>query len=175
MAKTKRCIDKRLVPAKVIGIILFVFSIVSFSSGIFGGLMNILITPDTNIFYDQKTFFSDPMHWVFRHFTLILISISFYCIPLFFSARALYRFKEWGRIVCIIMIFIIIFFITLYGYAFYSADFAPLPFRMFSLIITLFYILVLCVPIYFLMRRKTKEGIANYNKQLLEKASLLTD
>jgi len=166
MTTTTTRLDKRLRPAKVIGIILFVLSIVSFASNIGGGLFTMVLWPDLKHVFEQNTVFSGPMDWVFNHFTVLAFSFSLFWIPLFFSSRALYRFKEWGRIMCIVMLILLIFIIGGYAYAFFSVRFAPLPFRLISVMIFIVYAAALCVPIYFLLRRSTREGIRDYNQHL---------
>lgn len=157
-------LDKRLRPAKTIGIILFVISIVYFATGIMGGLMTLLMFPDTDMLFGSTSFFSNPMDWMFKHFSTLFFSFAVFCIPLFFASKALFRFKEWGRIVCIMLLFFVILFVLATGYVFVMVRYAPLPFRLIGVMSFLFCIGALCVPIYFLMRRSTKEGIRDYYK-----------
>jgi len=162
---TTLCLDKRLRPAKVIGIILFVISIVYFASGMMAGLMTLLMFPNTTIAFGRSPFFSNPMDWMFKNITTVFFSLSIFCVPLFFASRALFRFKEWGRKVCIALLFVAILFVIGYGYVFASVSFAPLLFRLIVLMFIMVYVGAVGVPIYFLMRRSTKEGIRDHNEQ----------
>ena len=157
-------LDKRLRPAKIIGIILFVISIAYFSMGIMGGLLTVFTYTDQDLGFGSTSFFSNPSYWIYKHFASLDFAISIFCIPLFFASRALFKYKEWGRIVCITLLFFVILFVLATGYVFVMVRYAPLPFRLIGVMSILFCIGALCVPIYFLMRSSTKEGIRDYNK-----------
>jgi hypothetical protein len=155
-------IDKRLRPAKVIGIILFILSIVSFGGNIMGGLFSLII-PYTQVF-EHGPVFSENIDWIFRHYTLCAFSFSIIWIPLFFGARALYKFKEWGRVVCIIMLFVLMCVMVCMAYLFAGIQHFPPPFVIMFPMIFIVYVIVLIVPVYFLIRRSTKEGIKDYQQ-----------
>lgn len=158
-------LDKRLRPAKIIGIILFVLSIVGFSSNLGGGLMSIVLMPFFRQTFEHGLVFSDQIDWVFRHYTILALSFSLLWIPLFFSARALYRFKEWGRVVSIIMLFLMMVLVAIMAYLFTTISLAPVIMRVFWVGAFFVYIAVLVVAVFFLSRLSVKEGISEYNLQ----------
>lgn len=168
-------LDKRLYAAKIIGIILFIASILIFSANIIAGLMSLFIFPQFSDMESSRPFFSIYVNWMFKHYTVLAFSNSVIAIPLFFSARALYKFKEWGRVVCIIMLFLMM--ILLIIMAIFSFSIYEVPF-IFRLGMAVSYILcdaVLIFGVYFLMRRNTREGISDYNKTKTDKTESAPD
>jgi hypothetical protein len=165
---TPKRLDKRLRPAKVIGIILFILSIVGFAGNVVGGLMSLMF----NNVFEHGPVFSDAMDWIFRHYSVLAFSFSIFWIPLFFSARALYRFKEWGRIVSILMLFLLMIFVAGMAYAFSNISFAPIIMRIFWIFAFSIYVAVLGVAVYFLARQSTREGIRDFKQGLLERQEL---
>ncbi len=171
MTTPSKHLDKRLRPAKVIGIILFILSIVGFASNIGGGLMSLLLTSLTDADFGSAPhgeFASNSMDWMFSNFTVLAFSFSLFWIPLFFSARALYRFKEWGRIMSILMLFLLMIVVAAMAYAFSYISFAPIPMRILFVLVFSVYIAVLAVAVYFLTRKSTREGMREQKQQLLE-------
>jgi hypothetical protein len=162
---TKTRLDKRLRPAKIIGIILFILSIVGFAGNVAGGLMSIVLMPLFNQAFEQGPVFSDTIDWIFKHYTVCALSFSVIWIPLFFSARALYRFKEWGRIVSIIMLFLLMIVIAIIAYTFTTISIVPMIMRVFWVFAFAIYVAVLVVAVYFLARQNTRDGIRDFNKQ----------
>lgn len=162
MSPSKK-LDKRLYAAKILGIILFVMSILLFCINISAGLMSLFFMPQFNDMEAGRPLFSVYINWMFSHYTVLAFSGSVICIPLFFAARALYKFKEWGRVGCIIMLFLMMFILVLMACFSYTTYEVPFFFTLGTTISNIFYIAVLIVGVYFLMRRSTREGIRDYN------------
>lgn len=175
--------DKRLYAAKIIGIILFIASIFIFSANTIAGLMSLYIFPQFNDMESSATFFSIYLNWMFKHYTVLAFSISVIAIPLFFSARALFKFKEWGRVACIIMIFLIMILLIIMTIFSFTVSEVPFVFRLKMAVSYILCDAVLIFGVYFLMRRNTREGISDYNKAKADmpetvpdiKAQMMTD
>jgi MFS family permease len=165
----KKKLDKRLYAAKIIGIILLVTSIIGFSSNIIAALMSMFMFPEmdqiSHIHHANKNFPIIPefIGWIFSHYTVLSLSFSIIWIPMFFGARALNKFKEWGRKVCVIYLILMAIFMQSMGFLFFSVNEIPAFMTFFMVIVYGLYAATFLVGAYFLMRRSTREGIRDHN------------
>jgi hypothetical protein len=159
----KKKLDKRLYAAKVIGIILFAMSILLFCTYIIAGLMSIFIVSHFNEMEANRPLLSESFNWLFRHYPVLSFSISLIWVPFFFSSLALYKFKEWGRVVSVIMLFFMILILVIVSCLMLTVKDGPFIFMVLIVISYTFYIAALAVGAYFLMRRSTREGIRDHN------------
>ena len=168
-------LDKRLYAAKIIGIILFITSILTFCANVIAGLMSLFIFPQFNDMQSGSPLFSIYLNWMFRHYTVLVFSNSLICIPLFFSARALFKFKEWGRVACIIMMFVIMILLIIMAIFSFTIYEVPFIFRLGMAVSYIFCDVVFIFGLYFLMRRSIREGISDYNKAKTDKTETAPD
>ncbi len=157
-------LDKRLIAAKVIGIILFAVAIIGFSSNIIAGIMSVFLFPNLDHFNTNGQYLFKFIYWIFSHYTLMAFSFSLVWIPLFVGARAVHKFKEWGRVLTIIMLFLMMIPIIGIIILFFQISEIPKAFSVLMAISYSFYIATNAVGAYFLMRRSTREGIRDYKR-----------
>jgi hypothetical protein len=162
----KKRLDKRLYAAKIVGILLLVISIIGFFSNIFAALMSMFMFPEIdhiNQVNENRHLFPEFIGWIFSHYTVLALSFSVVWIPMFLGARALNKFKEWGRVVSLVMLFFLMLMLVIMTIFMSLVSEVPLLFRLWLIFVYIIYIAHPAVGAYFLMRRSTREGIREYN------------
>ncbi len=154
--------DKRLLPAKIIGIIYFSLSIYGFSTCLTGSFFMFI----TRLFNNNNGEFNQLpglISWIFTHYSEIFLFIALFWAIVFIGARNLLRFKEWARkyMISVLVIMIISAFTPIIILLFFSG--VPLIIFLFLLIISLNFAVPHCIAFFFLNKENTEEAFADYN------------
>jgi hypothetical protein len=160
---TKPRLDKRLRPARIIGYILLFLSIFGFAGNIMGGIMSII---GSLLGKDQQyeTAFGGPIGLIFSHYWQCAFAFSAIWIPLFIGARGLIRFRKWAIPLTATILGFLILAVIAMGVVFLKIPWTPIFFKPAMVLVFLIYASVLIVAIYFIVRKKSRDGFDDHER-----------